>query len=266
MGETTYDAIGESYNRNRTADPRILKILVELLGPPSRKPVVDIGAGTGNYTNALAQSGYTLSAIEPSATMRRQAVPHGGVTWIKGNAEDLPLRDGSMGGAVIVLAVHHFSDTRAAAGEVARVCPEGPLVIFTMDPRQSEEFWFNGYFPEIAQQVFRVFPPLDEVISTFSGAGHWSAQVTSFPLPCDLTDRNMCSGWNRPEIYLDPHMRQNTSGFALASPSVVRRGLELLTDDLRSGNWDRLHGHLRSRESFDAGFRFIVFGQQAGSG
>jgi hypothetical protein len=69
----------------------------------------------------------------------------------------------------------------------------------------------------------------------------------------------MCSGWNRPEIYLDPQMRNNTSGFATASQDKVQKELERLQKDLSSGEWDRKHGNLRTRSSFDAGFRFIKF-------
>jgi ubiquinone/menaquinone biosynthesis C-methylase UbiE len=259
MSDATYDIIGESYNENRAADKRILKTIIDLLNLPAGKLIVDIGAGTGNYTNALANSGYRLFAIEPSEIMRKQAVPNNNIAWLPGLAEYLPLQDASIDGVVIILATHHFSDIRRAAKEVARVCPTGPLIMFTMDPRESEKLWFNDYFPEIAQHVLKSFPPLNEVIDIFSGIKHWSTQVIKSPLPHDLADKNMQAGWNRPEIYLDPVMRQNTSGFALASPSVVQRGITVLENDLQSGKWDKLNGHLRRQESFDAGFRFLLF-------
>ena len=135
MHDATYNIIGESYNTNRTADKRILTTIIDLLDLPAGKSIVDVGAGTGNYTKALADSGYKLFAIEPSEIMRKQAAPNGNITWIPGIAESLPLRDASMDGAVIVLAIHHFSDIRSAAKEVARVCPAGPLIVLTMDPR-----------------------------------------------------------------------------------------------------------------------------------
>jgi ubiquinone/menaquinone biosynthesis C-methylase UbiE len=259
MNRTTYDVIGESYNKNRTADARILKTIIDLLNLPPGKLIADIGAGTGNYTNALAGSGYRLLAIEPSQIMRKQAVPNGNIMWLSGVAEALPLQDTSMDGVVIVLAVHHFSDVRSAAKEVARVCPTGPLIIFTIDPRESEKLWFYDYFPEIEQNDLNKLQPLNEVINVFSSIKDWSTQVIKFPMPHDLADKNMLSGWNRPEIYLDPVMRRNTSGFALAHPSVVQKGVTLLENDLRSGKWDRLNGELRQRESFDAGFRFLLF-------
>lgn len=259
MNGSIYDIIGDSYNTNRTADERTVKIIIDLLNLPVDKLIVDIGAGTGNYTNALANSGYRLFAVEPSEIMRKQAVLNSNVKWTAGLAESLPLRDASMDGVVIVLALHHFSNIRSAAEEVARVCPDGPLVVLTMDPRESEEFWFYDYFPEIAQHVLKSFPKLNEVMDILSDTSKWSTQVIKFPLPHDFADKNMCAGWNRPEIYLDPMMRQNTSGFALASAPVVRRGITLLENDLQSGKWDKLNGYLRTKDSFDAGFRFLLF-------
>jgi len=259
MSDTTYDVIGESYNTYRTADKRILKTIIDLLNLPVGKLIAEIGAGTGNYTDALANLGYRLLAIEPSQIMRKQSVTNTNVSWLSATAESLPLKDASMDAVVIILAVHHFSDIRSAAGEMARVCSTGPLVMLTMDPRESEKFWFNDYFPEIERHVLKSFPPLNEVINIFASINHWSTQIVEFPLPHNLADMNMCSGWNRPEIYLDPLMRQNTSGFALASPSAVQAGINLLENDLQSGKWDKLYGHLRKQDSFDAGFRFLLF-------
>ena len=49
--------------------------------------IADIGAGAGNYAAALADRGYRVMAVEPSAAMRAQAAPHDNVTWISGSAE-----------------------------------------------------------------------------------------------------------------------------------------------------------------------------------
>jgi ubiquinone/menaquinone biosynthesis C-methylase UbiE len=256
---TPYDSIGRDYNQNRTADHRVLAVIKELLELPLGSAIADVGAGTGNYSNALADLGYKLEAVEPSGEMRRQAIPNPRVHWISGSAEAISLKNNSVDGVIVILALHHFSDTERATREMYRICPKGPVVIFTMDPRKSEQFWFNDYFPAIARHVLKVFPPLDEVAGIISGTGKWETLIRKFPLPPDLADRNMCSAWAKPETYFDAQMRQNTSGFALASPADVDRGLKRLQNDLQSGQWDSKYGHLRRRKYFDAGFRFIRF-------
>lgn len=191
--------------------------------------------------------------------MRKQAKPNLNVDWFSGKAEAIPLRDASVDGAIIILAVHHFTDLQVASKEIARICPKGPLVIFTIDPRESEEFWFNQYFPEIAEHNEKCFIPIAQLTTIFATSNHWSSSVKKFKLPNDLKDKNMHSGWNNPEIYLDPVMRQNTSCFALTDHSSIEKGIKFLKRDLDTGEWDKLYGHLRKRTLFDAGFRLVKF-------
>ncbi|UCH51944.1 MAG: class I SAM-dependent methyltransferase [Chloroflexota bacterium] len=259
MSSATYDSIGIDYNQNRAADHRILAVIKELLGLPLGSTIADIGAGTGNYSNALADLGYKIEAVEPSGVMRRQASPHPRVHWLSGSAEAIPLENNSVDGVIIILAIHHFSDIPRAAKEMYRICPNGPIVIFTVDRRKSKQFWFDDYFPEIAQRNFDALPAIDEIAGIIAEAGKWQTLIKRFPLPPDLADRNMAAAWARPEMYFDAQMRQNTSGFALAPPAAVERGLKRLQQDLQSGQWDSKHGHLRRRKYFDAGFRFLRF-------
>lgn len=253
-----YDVIGRDYTDHRAADRRIVDSLVRLLDLTPGALLADIGAGTGNYSNALAERGFAVIAVEPSSEMRGQAPAHDRVDWRAGVAEALPLADGAVDGLIVTLALHHFSSLPAAAREFRRVCPAGPAVIFTFDPRRGEVGWFADYFPTLLQKDFGLFPAIDEVAATIARETGWRCGFEAFPLPHDLADRNMHAGWNRPELYLDPTMRANTSGFARARPEEVTEGLERLRDDLETGAWDRRHGHLRIQDAFDAGFLFLT--------
>jgi len=252
-----YDTIGMKYNLYRNADSRIVLILKELLGLPEGATIIDIGAGTGNYSNALAAMGYKLKAVEPSEVMREQSVPCPTVEWIAGSAESIPLPDASVNGLISSLAVHHFPDLSAAAVEMRRVCGNGPMILFTIDPRIGEPFWFKKYFPDIYDRLFDAFVPVEELISVFTGNHDTIARVHNFPLPCDLSDLNMHAGWNRPEVYLDPPVRKVMSGFAMSDHAEVQAGLDLLSRDLNSGEWEKQNGHLRKKDSYDLGFIFV---------
>lgn len=257
MNEKVYNTIGVNYNVNRTADDRIIEKIIELLNLPEGSTLADIGAGTGNYSNALGDLGYNIFAVEPSDTMRHQAKPNTRVTWVSGSAESIPLPDQSVQGLMVILAIHHFSSLPAAAMEMKRVCPDGPFVLFTLDPRRGRKPWFKDYFPEIFQRDLVIFPPVEKIIETMVSEKSWLKEIIGFPLPRDLSDKNMHSAWGEPEKYFDVQFRQNTSGFALAEPRVVQAGLAELEKDLRSGAWDNQYGYLRSQKEFDAGFTFI---------
>ncbi|MCJ7772150.1 MAG: class I SAM-dependent methyltransferase [Desulfobacterales bacterium] len=262
MNEIIYNSIGTNYNTNRAADYRIINILKDLLELPTGSTIADIGAGTGNYSNAFADLGYKIKAVEPSEEMRKQAKPNNNITWLSGTAESIPLPDNSVDGVIIVLAIHHFSSLKDASAEMQRICPNGPIVVFTLDPRKGEEPWFKDYFPEIYEQDFKSFPPIDTVANTIAMNGSWAWEIKSFPLPDDLSDKNMYSAWNGPERYFDPQFRQNTSGLAKASQNIVQTGLEKLKHDMEAGIWDKKYGHLRTQKEFDAGFRFVRFGSK----
>lgn len=257
MANKIYDTIGMNYKKNRAADHRIIENILELLNLTTGSIIADIGAGTGNYAKALADLGYKIQAIEPSEEMRKQAVPHRDVQWFSGSAEAIPLSDNSVEGVIVILALHHFTSVVLAGKEMRRICPEGPIVVFSFDPRQGEEPWFKEYFPEAYQRDFVSFPPIDEVADLIGGPGPWEKSIHRFPLPHDLSDKVMYAGWNKPEIYLDPGFRQNVSGLALADENIVQKGVAALKMDLETGKWDKQYGYLRHQKSFDVGFRFI---------
>ncbi len=259
MSNPGYDTIGIGYTKHRKSDPRIVDALYSLLDLPSGSIIADIGAGTGNYSRALTEKGYKVKAIEPSSVMREQSQDIGNVEWIEGYAENIPLDNSSVDGVVVVLAIHHFTSFKAAADEMYRICPTGPIVIFTCDPRESEEFWFTEYFSGPWQHTFKVFPPIDVVIQDITEGKEWVAEKVNFPLPHDLTDKFMIVGWRTPEIYLDPTFRQGASGFALAAEGDVNRGVQQLRNDIENGDWDRKYGYLKQQGYFDAGFRFLRF-------
>lgn len=117
--ERLFDVIGKDYRSPRRADPRIVGRRIERLRLPAGALVADVGAGTGNYSNALAERGYTVVAIEPAMTMWRQAMAHPLVTWVAAVAEALPLVDASVDVVVAILSYHHFSNPAQALMESA---------------------------------------------------------------------------------------------------------------------------------------------------
>ena len=254
-----YDTIGRDYNIHRNADMRVASMLKKLLALPPGSVLADIGAGTGNYSNAMTTYGYKVKAIEPSEEMRRQAVGNEQVEYIGGRAEAIPLESDSVDGVFSTLAIHHFSSLRNAASEMRRICPYGPIVLFTNDPRKGESFWLADYFPKAFKGLFASYPPVEEITQLVASVGGWASMVFCFPLPSDFSDLNTRSGWNRPEIYLDPIARKSMSVFALASGTEIKLGVERLRQDIESGVWDEKYGYLRRKESLDLGFVFLRF-------
>jgi ubiquinone/menaquinone biosynthesis C-methylase UbiE len=64
-----YDEIGLNYNQTRKADPYLTSKFFQHLNPSEDKLYLDIGCGTGNYTNELSNLGFKFIGIDPSVEM-----------------------------------------------------------------------------------------------------------------------------------------------------------------------------------------------------
>ncbi len=252
-----YDTIGKNCTQTRRSDPRIATKLLEILSFSQANTIADIGAGTGSYAAILAANGYQVLAIEPSATMRSQAINHHAIQWIGAVAEQIPLPDRSADAAIVMLAFHHFPDYQQALREIYRVIDDGAIILFTYDPAVISSFWLTDYFPSLTADVQSTFLPIPQLTSEIKSISNLTVNVLPFPLPNDLSDSFAAVGWARPELYLDKNIRNGISSFAKMTDSELDRGLTSLRDDLETKDWDRKHGHLRQQLEYDVGYRFV---------
>ena len=257
VSQPLYEKIGTSYSATRKADHRITERLIELLGLPTGSTVLDVGAGTGNYSFALANAGFSMLAVEPSKTMILQSSPHKSVKWINSFAEAIPLENEAAQGAIIICAYHHFQNNQKALEEIIRVVGAGPILIFTWDVQKLPQLWLADYFPKIYPDRKAYIGDAKTVVQNISHSSNRKSEIFSFPLPCDLTDHFITANWARPEAYLDAEIRKGISSFAEASPDLYAGGLKRLQNDLESGHWDKQYGELRQKQEYDIGYCFL---------
>lgn len=253
-----YDKIGKNYGKTRRSDPRIARKLLDILESFQASTIVDIGAGTGSYAFFLAEYGYEVIAVEPSATMRNQAISHPAIEWVDGYAENLPLSNRAAEAAIIMLAFHHFQDYKKALLEVHRVVGNGQIILFTYDPAMISSFWLTKYFPSFIKDVESTFIPISKLSDEIHLITGNSVNVIPFRLPHNLSDSFAAVGWARPELYLDVDIRNGISSFAKIDGDEVEQGVLRLQEDLETGKWDKEYGYLRKQKQYDFGYRFVV--------
>lgn len=255
---TLYDSIGKDYNYTRQPDPRIVAKLISLLDLPPGSTIADVGAGTGNYSNAIADQGYQVIAIEPSALMQSQGQPHPQVSWITAAAENIPLSNNAVDGVIVMLALHHFNDIDLGIKEINRISQEEKMVIFAFEQSKISDFWLADYFPYFISDTATTFPNIQEIARIINKITQKEIEIVPFLLPTDLNDLFAASGWCRPEIYLNSQVRNGISTFAKMSVNNLNLGLKQLDQDINNGIWLQKYGNLLPTENYDAGYRILI--------
>jgi SAM-dependent methyltransferase len=115
----------DAYHRFR---PRPPQQTLDWLIPTGIDAAVDIGAGTGIFTEPLTRRVRTVYAVEPDPTMRAKLVAHcPDVTVVDGTAENIPLPNNSVQ-AAFANSTWHWTDPLLALSEIARVLVPGGIL------------------------------------------------------------------------------------------------------------------------------------------
>lgn len=239
-----YDRIGRTYSTTRREDSRIAEQIHSALG---RGSVLNVGAGSGNYE----PTGRMVAAVEPSMQMIKQR-SGGAAPAVRAVAEALPFADDSFDVALAVLTLHHWSNPVAGLQEMARVTAR--QVVFFFEQEVTHTFWAIEYFPTAMSLPTEKNPPGEELIRRHLHV----EKVEPVLVPGDCTDGFGTAFWARPESYLSSDVQAGMSWLAMLSQEEREQGSERLRADLRSGEWDRRHGHLRDQDLFDGGYRIAV--------
>jgi ubiquinone/menaquinone biosynthesis C-methylase UbiE len=118
----SFGAIAADYDRLR---PSPAPGAVDWLLPARRAVVVDLGAGTGLLSRAIAAIAGHVIAVEPDVRMRAVLTDRSpGVEVLAGRGESIPLPDASAD-AILVSSAWHWMDPDLAVPEIARVLRDG---------------------------------------------------------------------------------------------------------------------------------------------
>ncbi len=255
-----YNKIGKNYNLTRQPDHRIYNNLNKLLNCKRGDHILDIGAGTGNYTYLFALDNYKIDGLEPSDIMQKNGKKHNNLKWILSDAENIPSKDNFYDGAICTLASHHFNSTDKSFNEIKRVLRnETNFVLFTADPRKVDiNCWLNIYFNELVEQAKITLPAIENILNLLENIFNSKPKLIPFYLPYNLTDSFFYSGWRSPEKYLDNNFRNGISSFSMANDNLVLKLINKLVNDLKTGIWDNKYQNIRNLKEYNCGYYFIV--------
>jgi ubiquinone/menaquinone biosynthesis C-methylase UbiE len=170
----------EVYDAGRSPRPAVRERWRQVLGHhlerAARPTILDLGSGTGAYSDWLAETfDATVIGVEPSARMRAVAErkhAHPRVSYLDGSAEAIPLPDDACDAALLSYVVHHVADRDTCAAELDRVLRPGGSVLVRGTLRESVPGvpWL-AYFPEARPLAERQMVSRRELADMFTGRG-----------------------------------------------------------------------------------------------
>ena len=132
----SFDAWAGDYDRFRPGYPEVLfDTIAARLDLPDRPLVVDLGAGTGRASLAMAELGWRVTAVEPGKPMLdvlRGAATNAGllISTVQAAAEETGLDPAAADRVTAAQAFHWFESDRAMT-EMARILkPTGGVALF----------------------------------------------------------------------------------------------------------------------------------------
>jgi ubiquinone/menaquinone biosynthesis C-methylase UbiE len=253
-----YNNIGIGYNNTRQPDKYLLSKLTMLLNPKQENLYLDIGCGTGNYTNEIANNQYNFVGVEPSMKMLEIAkLKNQKIDWLIGCAEQIPAENNIFDGVIGTLTVHHWTNIEKGFSELFRVMKVGgKIVLFTSTPEQMKGYWLNHYFPQMLKNSIIQMPAFEIIKSASEKAGFKKIITEKYFVKDDLQDLFLYAGKNRPKLYLNETVRKGISSFAVLSlKEEVENGLQKLEDDIKTNKIEKI---IAEYENNNGDYLFVI--------
>lgn len=167
--------------------------VVNAVAPQPGQKILDLAAGTGTSSNALARSGAEVIACDLSAGMievGREQYPE--LEFVQGDATALPFEDNYFDAATISFGLRNVEDVPLALRELLRVTkPGGRLVICEFST--PEVAWFRSVY---RWYLGSVLPKVAELFSSADVAyDYLTESIIDWPNQKQLGQKIVEAGW-----------------------------------------------------------------------
>lgn len=140
-----FDDLAEAQDYNvftDKANQKIIDTVIKLSTPSPEALIVDLGCGSGLFTQLLQQRHYTCVGLDLSHKLLQLGKAQSeSLSFLQADVEYLPFQENSVDVMMLSCLVHHLPDPSLCAKEVFRVLkPGGRFVAF--DPNRLNPFMY----------------------------------------------------------------------------------------------------------------------------
>ncbi|WP_425561801.1 class I SAM-dependent methyltransferase [Microbacterium awajiense] len=207
-----FDQVAAGYDRTNTVlsmgnDKLWRAATTRAVAPRRGERILDLAAGTGASSVALARSGATVTAADFSPGMiaegrrRHRGIPN--LTFVEADATDLPFDDAEFDAVTMSFGLRNVNDPSQALRELLRVTrPGGRLVVCEFSHTPSKAF--GGAYRFYSD---RVLPVVAKAVSSNADAyDYLNESIRAWP------DQRTLSAWIREAGWTDVAYRNLTMG------------------------------------------------------
>ena len=166
----------EDGNRMPESSLRDWALLIAGFAPRTPADVVEVGSGTGMFSEALVRHGNArrVLGVEPSPEMLGRArLLHPGprIDYVAGSAQEIPSPGAAFDLLLLSRVIHHVPDRLACAREAARVLRADGVVVIRTTFRERLDSLVYTYWPTTLAADLPRFPAKADVVADFAAAG-----------------------------------------------------------------------------------------------
>lgn len=177
MQQVDYDEISKIYDDVREGDIVLINHFLDEISVDRSLNILDIGCGTGNYTDLLQKitrtRGWQIYGIDPSERMIEKARrKNRDIIFQQGRAEDLLWAHDFFDFIYMTDVIHHIPDIHRIFREIQRVLKIGGKVcIVTQSHRQIAARPIARFFPGTVRVDRERYPSIHEIHAAAHSAG-----------------------------------------------------------------------------------------------